>query len=279
MRTILEYSFILTGALLNAVAIDMFLIPNEIVAGGVTGLALVGDLALGVPFSVALVTLNLPLILLQWRYLGGPRIVIRTLVGVFALAAFTELLAPVLPVVTQDRLLTVAYGGFLGGLGLALVFQGRGTTGGADILARLCHSRFGWSLGRTMLGINVVVYGLAAVLFGPEPAMLALLVSYVLSNTLDAVMHGLSGSRAIWIVTEQPGDVREAIARIMGRGVTLVDAVGGHTGVAKTMLYAVVPRADVQRLKLRVLDADPEAFISILATSEAVGGFHLSRPQ
>jgi uncharacterized membrane-anchored protein YitT (DUF2179 family) len=225
------------------------------------------------------VVLNVPLVVLQWRYLGGAKIVIRTIVGVVALAVLTQLLAPVLPSVTEDRLLTVAYGGLLSGLGLALVFQGRGTTGGTDILGRLCHRRFGWSLGRTILGINVLVYGLAAVLFGPEPAMLALLLSYIMAHTLDTALHGMSGSHAVWIVTGEAAAVREIITRTMGRGATVAKVEGGHSGDPKTMIYVVVPRADIQRLKLRVLSRDPEAFITVVAAREAVGGFHLASPQ
>jgi uncharacterized membrane-anchored protein YitT (DUF2179 family) len=279
LQTILDYTLIIVGAALNAAAIVTLLLPNAVVAGGVTGLAVIADLSLPVSFGLALVLLNLPLIWVQWRFLGGTRFVVRTIVGVLALSMFTELLSPMLPPVTHDRLLVVVYGGVLGGLGLAMVFQGRGTTGGADILGRLCHRYFGWSIGRTILGMNVIVYGLAAWLYGAEPAMLALLLSYVMSHTLDAVLHGMSSSRAVWIVTEQPEAVTEAVTRVMGRGLTALEATGGHTGRQKTMFYAVVPRADIQRLKRRVLDRDPAAFITVMAPRESVGGFHLASPQ
>lgn len=279
LRAILDYALIIVGAALNAAAIVTLLLPNAVVAGGVTGLAVIADLSLPVSFGVALVLLNLPLIWVQWRFLGGTRFVVRTIVGVMALSLFTELLSPMLPPITHDRLLVVVYGGVLGGLGLAMVFQGRGTTGGADILGRLCHRYFGWSIGRTILGMNVIVYGLAAWLYGAEPAMLALLLSYVMSHTLDAVLHGMSSSRAVWIVTEHPEAVTEAVTRVMGRGLTALEATGGHTGRQKTMFYAVVPRADIQRLKKRVLDRDPAAFITVMAPRESVGGFHLASPQ
>jgi uncharacterized membrane-anchored protein YitT (DUF2179 family) len=278
-RALFEYALIIVGATLNALAINMLLIPNEVVAGGVTGLAVISDLTLGIPFGVALVALNLPLVILQWRLLGGMGMVLRTVVGVLSLAVLTDLLGPHLPVVTHDRLLTIAYGGGLGGLGLALVFHGRGTTGGADILGRLCHRYFGWGIGRTILGMNVLVYGLAGLLYGPEPAMVALLLSYVMSHTLDSLLHGIASSRAVWIVTEHPVRVRKAVTSDMGRGLTLIQAEGGHSGRRKTMLYAVVPRSDIQRLKLRVLQCDPGAFITVITPRESVGGFQLAQPQ
>ncbi|MEZ4386894.1 MAG: YitT family protein [Candidatus Krumholzibacteriia bacterium] len=279
LRSVVEYALIIVGAALNAVAIVTLLLPNEVVAGGVTGLAVIADLSTPIPFGVALLVMNLPLVWVQWRYLGGARFVARTIVGVVALSAFTELLAPILPPITHDRLLTVVYGGVLGGLGLAMVFHGRGTTGGADILGRLCHRYFGWSIGRTLLGMNVLVYGLAAFLYGAEPAMLALLLSYVMSQTLDTALHGMSGSRAVWIVSERPDAVTEVVTRAMGRGLTAIAATGGHSGQDKAMLYAVVPRADIQRLKLRVLQCDPAAFITVLTPRESVGGFQLANPQ
>lgn len=277
-RVFLDFALIVVGATLNAAALAVFLLPNEVVAGGLTGLAVIARLALGVPFSVALLALNVPLLIMQWRLLGGFRSIVRTMTGVTVLAVMTEVLQPLLPAVTEDRLLIITYGGVLAGLGLAMVFQGRGTTGGADILARLFNRYRGWRIGRTMLGLNVIVYTLAGLLFGPEPAMVALLLSYVMSRTLDAVLHGLASSRVVMIVTAEPGKVRQAVVHIMGRGLTLIPATGGHSGRRKGLLYAVIPRADIQRLKLRVLDSDPEAFITVMTPREAVGGFNL-KPQ
>ncbi len=279
LRNTLDYVLIVVGAALTAAALVVFLVPNQVVAGGLTGVAVIFQLSLGIPLSVALLVLNLPLLVLQWWKLGGARAFMRTLVGVAAVSVFTEVLAPLLPVVTHDRLLVISYGGGLSGLGLALVFQGRGTTGGADILARACNQYLGWSIGRTMLGVNTVVYGAAGLLYGAEPAMVALLLSFVMARVLDTVLHGVTSSRVVMIVTERPNEVREAVVRILGRGLTMLPAVGGHTGRKKSMLYAVVPRADIQRMKLRTLDRDPQAFITVLTPREALGGFHLAQPQ
>jgi uncharacterized membrane-anchored protein YitT (DUF2179 family) len=279
LRAVFEYVLIVVGAALNALALDLFLMPNEVVAGGVTGLAVIAQLTLHIPFGVGLLAMNIPLLVVQWRLLGGVRTFARTVVGVVSLALFTEVFGSLLTAPTTDRLLIIAYGGVLAGVGLALVFHGRGTTGGDDILARLCNRYLGWSIGRTMLAVNALVYGLAGLLYGPEPAMVALLLSFVMSRTLDTVLHGIASSRAVVIVTEHADDVREGVVTVLGRGLTMLPATGGYTGRDKTMLYAVVPRADIQRLKLRVLDRDPAAFITVLTPQEAVGGFHLVQSQ
>lgn len=277
-REAVDYLLIIVGATISAVAVDALLIPNEIVAGGLAGLAVIAQISLGLPFGVVFAVLNLPLVVIQWRLLGGTRAVVRTIVGVSVYSLATYLLAPVLPVITEDRLLTIAYGGFLSGVGLALVFRGRGTTGGTDIIGRLLHHYQGWSLGQTALAFNVIVYGLAALLYGPEPAMVALLTSYVLAQTLDGALHGMTASRVVWVVTDRPTIVTEVITRHLGRGVTALRAEGGHSGRRKSMLYVVVPRSDTQRLKLRVLERDPDAFITVLTPRESVGGFHLATP-
>ncbi len=278
-RTLLDILLIIVGAGLNALALNTLLLPNEIVAGGVTGLAVIADLRLSIPISVGLLILNLPLVFLQWRFLGGVGSVLRTILGVVTLALLTEGTRGWLGPVTHDRLLTVVYGGVLGGVGLALVFLGRGTTGGGDILGRLCFQFFGWSIGRTMLAVNTLVYGLAAWLFGLEPAMLALLLSYVMSHTLDTVLHGVSSSRVVWVVTRHPQDVTESITMNLGRGVTSLRAQGGLSGQDMGFLYLVVPRSGIQRLKRRVLLTDPDAFITVMSPRESVGGFQSTSPQ
>jgi len=277
-RVFADILLIVLGAALQAVALNTLLIPNQIVAGGITGLATIGEIQFGIPLSVALLVMNVPLVYLQWRFLGGVGSVLRTILGVVALALVTQYTRGLVEPVTHDRLLTVVYGGLFSGVGLAMVFMGRGTTGGGDILSRLVFQFYGWSVGRTMLAVNVVVYGLAAALFGLEPAMLALLLSYVMSHTLDAVMHGMTSNRVVWVVTRHPHDVTEGIVQNLGRGVTSMQAQGGLSRQDMGFLYMVVPRSGLQRLKRRVLLEDPDAFITVMSPRESVGGFQSMTP-
>ncbi len=277
-RPYTDVALIVLGAAMMAVALNTLLIPNEIVAGGIIGLAVIAEIQLGVPISVALLLMNLPLVYLQWRYLGGLGSVLRTILGVVSLALLTEYSRGIFGPVTHDRLLTVVYGGVLSGVGLAMVFMGRGTTGGSDILCRLVFQFYGWSMGRTMLVVNVLVYGLAAWLFGLEPVMLALLLSYVMSHALDTVMHGITSNRVVWVVTRHPQDVTAGIVQNLGRGVTTLQARGGLSGQDMGFLYMVVPRSGLQRLKRRVLLEDPDAFITVMSPRESVGGFQSMTP-
>lgn len=271
LRWVLEYTAIVAGAATCGAAIALLLQPNNIVPGGVTGLSMILGNVLGVPMGVVLSVLNIPLIAFGWRFLGGVRLLARTVVGILVMSAAIDLVSAHAAPLTSDRLLVIFYGGMLSGVGLALVFRGRGTTGGADILGRLMNLWFDLPVGQAILAINVVVFGLAAFYYGFEEAAVALMVSFVATRALDAVLHGLVATRAALVVTERPDDVKETVRSHLGRSVTLLPAEGGFSGRPKTILYVVVARAEVARLKRRVGEADPDAFVTIFSPQEVMG--------
>lgn len=270
-RWLLDYLLIVLGAALCGAAIGTLLVPNQIVAGGVTGLAVIGYHLLGVPTGVGLVAMNLPILWLGWRHLGGRRLFFRSLVGVLVMSVATDLVVARGWVPTTDRLLVIFYGGLLNGVGLALVFRGRGTTGGADILGRLLHRWLDVAVGQAILGINTLVFSLAAAFLGLEEAAVALMTSFVMAKALDSVLHGLSATRAAIIVTEKPQEVAAAIMKHLNRGVTIAPAIGAYSGQDRFLLYSVVARSESARLKRRVEEADPAAFMTISTPNEVVG--------
>ena len=274
-ETAWDYARIVLGGLLMAMSINLFLAPNQVVAGGLIGLSIIANHVFAVPIGMALLAMNVPVLWLGWRYGGGFPFFVRTLAGLLALSLGTDLTRPFLPELSHDHLLVVFYGGVLSGAGLALVFRGRGTTGGIDIIGRLVNRRFGIPVGQTILAVNVAVYALAAVIFGIEPAMFALLLSFVAARTLDAVLYGLSATKSAFIISRSPDEVRAALLAYLGRGVTILDARGGYTGEPRQVLFVVVPRHEVMRLKRRVMDVDPDAFIAIHAAQEVLGGYPL----
>nr|MEE4269197.1 YitT family protein [Candidatus Krumholzibacteria bacterium] len=271
LRWVVEYSAIIVGAFICGAAIALLMDPNNIVPGGITGLAMICKDLLGVPMGVVLVVLNLPLIVLGWKHLGGKKMFLRTLVGVMVMALSIDLTTLATDVLTQDRLLVIFYGGLLSGVGLALVFWGRGTTGGTDIVGRLMNMWLDVSVGQAILGINVVVFGLAAFIYGLEEAAVALMLSFAATRTLDSVMHGMVATRSAMVVTRHPEAVKDAVRRHLGRTVTMMPAEGGFSKQPSTMLYVVVARSETARLKRRINEADPEAFVSIYTPREVMG--------
>ena len=270
---IFDYLRIIAGCLLIACSVDLFLVPNQIVAGGLTGLAILLDHGIGGGVGLLSLVLNVPVLWLGWRYIGGTQFILRSVVGVTALALFIDLLAPYLEPPTSDRLLIIFYGGILNGVGIALVFRGRGTTGGVDILAQLAHRWWGMDVGQAMLLTNMFVLALAGVFFGPEQAMVALLLAWVTTKSLDTVLHGLSASRTAIIISEHSDAIRDSIMTNLNRGVTVLEGRGGYSGERRDVLYVVVQRHEAQRLKARIEEIDPNAFVVVSSPQEVRGGY------
>jgi uncharacterized membrane-anchored protein YitT (DUF2179 family) len=270
-RATADYTQIVIGSFLVGIGVNLFFIPNQVVSGGVTGIAILLHYAFDTPVGLVNLLLNIPLLVIGWRWAGGLRFLVRTGVAVAILSATIDLTGPYLTPPTTDRLLVICYGGLLDGLGLGLVFRGRGTTGGTDVIARIAHRFLGLGIGQTLLVINIAIFLVAGFQFGAEAVMVALALAFVSSRVLDTVQAGFSASRQAMIITSDPDGVRDAIFDHLHRGVTLLEARGGFTGKPRPMLYVVVGAHEVGRLKLRVAEVDPEAFVAISSAQEVFG--------
>jgi len=268
---ITDYALVVTGAVCVALAADLFLIPNQVVPGGVVGIATILRYTLGTPVGLVNLLINLPLFLAGLRWIGGLRFAVRTGVAVLVMSLALDLLPPYLPETTSDPLLYTLYGGMLDGLGMGLVFRAGGTTGGTDILARLFQRFTGVNLGGTLLGINVAILGTAAAVFGLEPALYALIAAFVSSKVIDLVQEGFSHARAALIISDKPETVCQQVMERLGRGITVLQGQGGYTSVQRQVLYCVVAQSEVSRLKRLVNETDPNACIVISQAQEVLG--------
>lgn len=272
LRTaILDYALIVIGSAIVGVGTNLFFVPNNVVSGGITGIAILAHATLHTPVGAGVLLLNIPLLWLGWRHAGGLRFFIRTAVAVLVLSAVIDLTAPFLASPTDDRLLIICYGGLLDGLGLGLVFRGHGTTGGTDILARLAKRYFGISLGVALLGMNVLIFGAAAFRFGLEAVMVALALAFVSARVVDLVQEGFSSTRIALIVSRRPEAVRTAVFERLGRGLTLLEARGGFSDEPRPVLFVAVASNEVVRLKRILAEVDKEAFVTIAPAKEVLG--------
>lgn len=263
-----DYAQIIVGAVITALGLNLFLIPNRIAAGGVSGLATVIHFLFGIPVGVMMLVFNVPLFVLSTRALG-PHFGVRTLVGMGVLSMAVDLL-PV-PALTSDLLLATVYGGLITGLGMGLVFRAQGTTGGTDLAASLLSHYLPISVGQALLATDFFVITLAGIVFNAELAMYALLTLFLSSRVIDIVQEGLGYARAAMIVTNKPDQVAQAILYKMERGVTALQARGMYSGEQREVLYSVVSRPELARLKEIVHDLDPRAFIIIHEVHEVLG--------
>ncbi|MCO1600396.1 MULTISPECIES: YitT family protein [Desulfosporosinus] len=260
---------IVIGSTIVSVSINTLIIPNEIADGGVTGISIILHYLFGWPVSWAVLLLNLPLFFLGLRMVGRDFLVF-SIVGVGVLSA-TLSLTTHLPALTNDTLLAAISGGVLTGIGMGLIFRSRGSLGGTDILAVLLTRTTSFSVGQILLGIDAVIFLGAAILFGPEMAMYAMIYMFIATRVVDLVQEGLSVSKSVLVVTAQPQRIAEEIIDKLERGVTLFQAIGAFSGEAKQVVYCVINRSELSQIKEIVRDQDPQAFVAISEVPEVVG--------
>jgi uncharacterized membrane-anchored protein YitT (DUF2179 family) len=275
VRTVLgilrDYAMMTVGALLIAVAVRVFLVPNEVVTGGLTGVAQLLNSLIGTPVGGLVLVMNVPLLIIGFRQLGGFVFGVRTLYAIVVMALAIDGLAPYAQSVTSEPLLYSLYGGLLDGIGLGLILRARGTTGGTDIVARLVESRWTIQPGKVIFSLDLLVLGGALLMYGPEKALLAVLVSFISSRAVDFTLAAGRGSRQALIITTQPEGITQALLHDLGRGVTVLEGRGGYTGANRAVLLCIVTRAEIGALKAAVAARDPQAFVVIGEADEVIG--------
>lgn len=275
--TLRDYGFIAAGSLLQALAIRLFLVPSNLVSGGVSGISQLINYFTGWPIGLMIFVGNLPLFLLGWKFLGGHRFAMRTAFSVAAVSLLTDTLVFVLPMdgLTDDILLNTLYGGVVSGLGFGLVYRGQGTSGGSDILARILSHWRGISISQSYLATDAIVMFAAGLVFSWENALYALVMLYISGIAAEAITQGSDVMRTALVITDYPQEVARLIMEDLERGVTFVQGRGGYTGQERTILYCVISRSEAAQVKALVKDVDPKAFMVIGHATEVLGeGFH-----
>lgn len=270
-KVLREISGVGLGVVLTALGLDMFLIPNKIAAGGVSGIATILHYLINSPVGLAMLCLNVPLFA-AGIYRLGLRFGFRSLFGTITLSVAVDGLAPFLPVPTQDILLASLFGGVLAGLGLGLVFRYNGTTGGTDLAAAILRTYTGANIGQLLFLVDATVVVAAGIVFqSAELAMYALITIFVTSWMIDLVQEGFSYTKAFFIISGQPAEITAAIVRGLNRGATAWPARGAYTGAEREVILSVVNRSEVTRLKEIVYEVDPHAFVVLTDVHEVLG--------
>ncbi|NMC53477.1 MAG: YitT family protein [Chloroflexi bacterium] len=277
-----DYLLIFLGSLVQALAMRLFLVPALLVSGGISGLAQVINYFTDWSIGIMVLIGNLPLFLLGWRYLGGRRFATRTLWAIVIFSVLTDLLAWVIPPagVTDDLVLNSLYGGLVFGVGLGLVYRGKGTSGGSDILGLILYRRKGISMTQAYLltdAITVLAGGLA---WNWELALYGMVVIYVSGIAAELASEGLGTLRTAMIVTNMPEEISARVMEVLERGVTILPGTGAYTHQSRPVLYCVITRSEVNQLKELVREVDAKAFMVIGQAHEALGeGFKPLKPE
>ena len=269
-RRMVRGLWIIVGAVLVGAGLELVLIPNQIIDGGVTGVAIMAAHLTRLPVSLYLLVLNLPFLWLGYKQIGKT-FALTTLGSVVLMSSFVSALGRY-HVLTEDLLLAALFGGAILGMGVGIIIRNGGSLDGTEIVAIMLTRKWPFSVGEIVMGFNVFILGSAAFVFGWDRAMYSLLAYFVAFKTIDIAMEGLDQSKSATIITDRPEELRDAVNDRLGRGVTELEGKGGYSGAPKGVLFCVITRLELAKLKAIVLEIDPEAFVSIEDVHEVLGG-------
>ncbi len=268
LKTILSYIMIILGAMLAAYSLDTFLIPNNILDGGVTGISIIISKVFSIPMSLLVILINIPFVYIGYRNLGK-NFLIRTMISMltFSLAlnffeSFHE--------VTDEILLATIFGGVLLGIGVGLVIRFGACVDGTESVALVISKRTSLSVGQIVMLFNFIIYSIAALTFGIDRALYSVLTYFITFKVIDLVSEGLEQAKAALIVTEKGTDMANEIYKRLGRTVTKIKGSGLLSG-EKEVMYCVLTRIEVFELKKIANEMDESAFITILDVSDIIG--------
>lgn len=269
LEVIFDYIYVLIGSTFVALAFNLFLLPNRIASGGVSGISTITDATLGWEPAYVQAALNIPLFIAGVIILGK-HFGVKTLVGTLFLP-FVVYLTRNMDPATTDPLLGALFGGIGVGLGLGIVFKGKASTGGIDLAAQIIHKFTGISLGLCVAMIDGLIVITAAIVFDIERGLYALIGLYVTSKTIDLVQVGLGTSKMAMIITSKENEVRQAILSEIDRGVTKLSGYGGYTDEVRPILMCVIEQSEFTKLKQLVKTLDRSAFVVVMDASEVLG--------
>ena len=258
------------GAMIYSAGLNLFLIPNHIIDGGVTGISLLMQALTGIPFSILIILLNLPFFSIGYRRLGLPLAASSTyaIVILSLCSSYFETMKPI----TTDPFLSTIFGGIIVGIGVGIVIKSGGSTDGPEIMAIWLDNKSAFSVGEIIMFFNLFILGAAGFVFNWNSAMYSLIAYFICSRMIDTVSTGLDSSKGVFIVTTSYDDVADAIVHDMHRAVTRLHGQGGFLKDDKDVLYCVVSRLEVTKLKQVVHHIDSSAFLSVFDVQEVQGG-------
>ncbi|PZD95637.1 hypothetical protein DNH61_14050 [Paenibacillus sambharensis] len=262
--------FITIGAMLMAVSLEIFLVPNQIIDGGITGISIMLSELTPLPLGLYLFLINLPFLFLGYKQIGKT-FAMSTLYGVAVLSIGTYLLHFVEPVEITE-ILAAIFGGVILGIGVGLVIRFGGSLDGTEIVAILISKASPFSVGEIVMFFNLFILLSAGFVFNWESAMYSILAYFIAYKTMDVTIEGLDESKSVWIISDEHEELGAAIISRLGRGVTYMHGEGAFTGDNKKVIFCVITRLEEAKLKSIVQELDPSAFLAIGNIHDVRGG-------
>jgi putative membrane protein len=260
------------GALIYTIGLDLFLVPNNIIDGGVVGISLMAAELSGISFSIFVVLLNIPFLYVGYR-INGKTFTISTLFSIVWMAIFSKFAHDFIPI-TTNPFLGAIFGGIILGIGVGLIIRNGGCLDGSEIVAIIFDKRTTFSVGEIVMAMNLVILGAAGFVYSWDSAMYSLVAYFIAYKMIDVTITGLEESKGVMIITDADNSkkIADALNAKLNRGVTILYGEGGYLKTPKHALYSVVTRLEITRLKDTVYEVDPSAFITIQDVHDVFGG-------
>ncbi|MED4224337.1 YitT family protein [Neobacillus cucumis] len=269
-RIIIRIIAITIGAILMATGLEIFLVPNNVIDGGITGISIMLAHITGWKLGLFLFVLNLPFVYLGYKQMGKT-FAFSTVYGIIVLSIFTSFFHPI-PPFTEDILLATLFGGMILGIGVGLVIRNGGALDGTEILALVISKKVPFSVGQIIMLMNIFILGAAGFVFTWDRAMYSLLAYVIASKAIDTVVQGLEETKSVWIISDNAEEIGNAVNDRLGRGVTYLNGEGAYTGDNKKVIFSIISRLEESKLTTIVEEIDPTAFLAIADIAEVRGG-------
>lgn len=275
IRIIKKYILIFLGSVLAAIGLEIFLIPNQIIDGGVIGISIIASYLSKFPVGIFIFILNLPFLIIGYKQIGKT-FTLSTLFAVASLSVWVSIFHPI-PGLTKDVLLAAVFGGIILGIGVGLIIRYGGSLDGTEIVAIILDKRSGFSVGEIVMFFNIFILSSAGLVFGWDKAMYSLIAYFIAYKLIDITVQGLNESKAVFIVSDKGEEIAEVLMARLGRGVTILQAKGGYSGEPKLVLYVVLTRLEIAKLKTIINTIDENAFLTINDVHEIMEGKNQKR--
>lgn len=270
VRELFNAALIVLGILSAAFGLKSFLLSSRFIDGGVTGVSMLLSDVLGIKLSILIPLINLPFIALGYRQMGK-QFALKSALAIAGLALCLAFVS--FPDVTPDKLLTAVFGGFFIGAGIGLAIRGGAVLDGTEVAALLVSKNSHLlRVGDVILILNIFIFSAAAFFLGIESALYSILTYFAASKTIDFLIHGIEEYTAVVIISERSEEIRQVIIRDLSRGVTVYKGRGGRTDAEQDILYCVVTRLEIGRVRGVVEEIDDSAFVVVHTLADAAGG-------
>jgi uncharacterized membrane-anchored protein YitT (DUF2179 family) len=269
LRKITSGLFLVIAILSAGLGVKGFLLPSHFIDGGVTGISMLISALSKFSLPLLILLINAPFIIIGYRHIGK-LFALKSALAIGGLALCIAFLP--YPVATQDKLLAAIFGGFFLGAGVGLSIRAGGVLDGTEVMALLLSKKMGTTVGDIILVLNIIIFSVAAIFLGIEPALYSILTYFSASKTIDFLIHGIEEYNGVTIVSAHSAEIRAAILNDLGRGVTVYKGMGGLKGEDQDILFCVVTRLEIPKVKNAVREIDDAAFIAIHRITDARGG-------